>query len=50
MEMILSTGYELAEDFSSLQLYMEIDLLINDPFGLLANSNDPSYMSSEVFI
>ena len=46
----IATGFERTNGSANLDLYMDVELILVDPNGLLTNSNDPSYVSREVFI
>ena len=46
----ISTGFEWTNSSANLDLYMDVELILVDPDGLLTHSNDPSYVRREVFI
>ena len=46
----IATGYQWSNSNSNLDLYIDVELALVDPNGLLTSSNDPSYVSREVFI
>ena len=52
LDVLLNTGFEIY-DFNggaALDLYIDVELTIQDPTFSLTNSNDPSYISREIFI
>ena len=52
LDVLLNTGFEIY-DFNggaALDLYIDVELTIQDPTFSLTNSNDPSYISREIYI
>ena len=48
-ELGISSGYNWS-DTTTLELYIDLDINLSDPGTLLTSSNDPSYITREVFI